>query len=245
MDIITGMVSCIIPVVKNDPYIEDCINSIKYQTYWNYEIIVVDEGLERSQQRNIGIRRARGEFILWIDADMRLSWFVLSGCVRAIKNCTALYIPEIITTKGWFGRVRNWERQFYNGSLVDVPRFIRKSDCPFFDEEQIGTEDSDWKNQVMYDNPRAIFDIIHSPFYHQDDISILQYFRKKAYYAKSLGVYKKKNPDDKLLTFKYRCWDVFTEKGKWKKFVSKPHYALAVIVMVFIRGIIFLTVPKR
>ena len=86
------MISVIIPTYNSDKYIGEAIHSVLRQTCTDYEIIVIDDGstdntrgiIEKyfpeveyfyipnqgvSIARNYGIRRARGEFIAFLDAD--------------------------------------------------------------------------------------------------------------------------------------------------------------------------------
>ena len=90
------LVSIIIPYYKKLDYIQKTINSIKKQTYINYEIILIYDdtdltdlqilqeitannpkikiiknlkNLGAGYSRNIGIRKSNGEFIAFIDAD--------------------------------------------------------------------------------------------------------------------------------------------------------------------------------
>lgn len=239
------LVSCIIPIVPNDPHVYECIKAIEASSHKNVEIIVVDEGLERSQQRNIGIKKAKGEFLIWIDSDMRLSGGLLEDCIKKIEGHVAVYIPETIITEGWFGYLRNWERQFYNGSLVDVVRFIRTKDCPLFDEDLHGVEDSDWERQILKKIPNAKFNTSVYCFYHHDQVGLVKYLKKKAYYARCLNQYRAKNPDDKLLTFRYRCVQVFIENGKWKRLLKAPHLAVCSALLLFARGLIFIYASHR
>lgn len=236
---VDGMVSCVIPIIRNDPHVAGCIEAIKNSTHKNVEIIVVDEGLERSAQRNIGINRATGEYLIWIDSDMRLHPNLLEDCIKKIQGHVAVYIPEQIVTKGFFGYLRNWERQFYNGTLVDVVRFIRTSDCPLFDESFHGVEDSDWERTIIKKDPSYSFATSDFPFYHHDKVNLFKYLKKKAYYAQCLNKYRSKNPDDKLLTFRYRCVQVFVENGKWKRLVRRPDLAFLVALLILARGLIF------
>jgi glycosyltransferase involved in cell wall biosynthesis len=231
------LVSVVIPVIKNDPFIKECLNYLDESTYPNTEVIVVDEGKERSAQRNVGIKKARGKYILILDADMMVSQSMIWDCVIQCEGdpkVVGVYLPERIVTKGWFGRLRDWERQFYTGTLVDVVRFVRKINCPDFDETMNGPEDSDWERRIY--GKRAICNF---PFYHHDKVGLIKYLKKKAYYARSMKKYHDKNPTDKLLTFKYRCWDVFVEQGKWRRLIAHPIKTLGLTLLIFARGIIY------
>ena len=229
------MVSIVIPKRKGED-ISKCLDSISQSKYKGYEIIIVDEGLERSEQRNIGIGRAKGEYVLILDSDQYISQCLLTDCVwRAERGYDAIYIPEKIITTGWFGRLRDWERQFYTATCVDVPRFVRKSACPYFDRSMSGPEDSDWGQRIPGLRATSI-----ACLYHEDNVTLLSYFSKKAYYSKSMKRYQEKWPDDKVLDFKYRCFQIFLEDGKWKRFIKSPIAALGVMTLIFIRGIIYL-----
>ncbi len=209
----------------------------KFNTYKNIEVVVIDEGLERSAQRNSGIKRATGDYLLFLDSDMLIHPKLIQECVDLMRwfSYDGLYIPEIITTKGWFGRLRNWERSFYTGTPIDTVRFVRKG-CPLFDETMNGPEDSDWDRKIGNDRAVSL-----KPYYHQDNIGIKEYFRKKAYYSKSMKRFKELHPNDKVLNFWWRCFGVFLEQGKWKRFLSRPHLAVMVLLLIFVRGVIYET----
>ena len=234
MERVKGLISCIIPIVRNDPHVKGCVESIENSTYKDFEIIVVDEGRERSYQRNVGIDRAKGEYLIFFDSDMRAHPNLLEDCVKKIAGHTAVYIPERIVTEGWFGRLRDWERQFYNNTLVDVVRFIRADACPKFDETLHGVEDSDFERMIKVKK----FATSDYPFFHHDRVGLIKYLAKKAYYAKCLNQYRRKNPNDRLLTFKYRCWTVFVENGKWKRLLGRPDLAFHVALLLLARGLI-------
>jgi glycosyltransferase involved in cell wall biosynthesis len=227
------LVSCIIPKRKDED-ISKLIKSIKNSLYPHIEIIVVDEGLERSAQRNIGIERAKGEFLLFVDSDWILKPWLIAVCVSMMYKFDAIYIPEVIKTKGLFAYIRNWERQFYTATPIDCVRFVRREGCPRFDETMSGPEDADWDRRVL--GRRGVCLV---SYYHYDNVSMIKWFCKKAYYSKSMAKYAQKNKNDKVLDWKWRCWGIFTEQGKWREFIKRPDLALAVLTMIFIRGIIY------
>lgn len=89
------IISVIVPVYNIEKYIESCIKSIVEQTYKNLEIILINDGstdksrsicdewkkkdkrikvIHQENQglsaaRNIGIKKAKGEYILFVDGD--------------------------------------------------------------------------------------------------------------------------------------------------------------------------------
>ena len=175
--------------------------------------------------------------MLILDSDQMVSPGVIGDCVTkmdADRECVGVYIPEIIVTAGWFGRLRNWERQFYTATDVDVVRFVRAAGCPRFDEALHGVEDSDWERRIPGKRMVCAY-----PLYHHDKVGVVKFLKKKAYYAQSLGKYRAKWPDDRLLTFKYRCFQIYVENGKWKRLIRRPHYAFGMALLLLARGIIF------
>lgn len=201
------------------------------------EFIEVNRGFERSKQRNMGIQESTGDIVLWLDSDQSLSLGLVEECT-ALLQCgyTCVYIPEVIIAKSFFGRIRTFEREFYTGTAVDVPRAVLRNHCPLFDEDLNGPEDADWGNRI-----RGLRAISKNVLYHHDDISPMEYFKKKAYYAKSMEQYARNWPDDKCLNFKYRCCTVFVENGKWKKLLRHPILSLGILFILIVRGFIYVT----
>jgi glycosyltransferase involved in cell wall biosynthesis len=114
------MISIVIPVYNQASKLDKCLESIVKQTYDNYEIFIIDDGstdnaysvvekykkiigfkLSYSYQenkganaaRNAGARKARGEFIIFCDADIILRNDMLEKMRYALKqNINVSYV---------------------------------------------------------------------------------------------------------------------------------------------------------
>ena len=89
------MISVVVPNHGRDiTRLKDSVLSAS--EYINTELIVIDAGLERSEQRNIGIKQSKRDIILWLDSDQAVSKGLLVECVIKIaEGADSLYIPEI------------------------------------------------------------------------------------------------------------------------------------------------------
>ena len=266
------LVSVIITTKNEEGNIGNCLESVLAQSYSaeNIETIVVDNsstdktkeialkyiqkvftyGPERSAQKNFGIRESKGEYFLHFDADMVLSENVVKECVEKVssdENIIALFIPEIVMGKDFFSKVRRFERSFYDGTVIDAVRFIRKDkffEVGGFDEKLYACEDWDLEKRLK---KLGKFDIVKSPLYHNEKgFSLKKYLAKKGYYSKNLDVYIEKwgkdDPDvKKQFGFYYRFLGVFVENGKWKKFLRHPILTAGMHFLRFLVGKKYLT----
>lgn len=270
------LVSVIIPTKNEEKNLKKCLESVSGQDYPcdRMEVIVVDnfsddrtkeialgytpivfeKGPERSVQRNYGLEKCAGKYFLFLDADMSLSSHAISECVDRMErdtNLVALYIPEIINGNGFWGKVRNFERSFYNETVIDGLRFIRTEamrSIGGFDENLYAAEDWDLDKRLK---PLGRTGIIRSPLYHNESgFTLRNYLKKKAFYADNFGLYIDKwGKDDpeikKQFGFGYRFFGVFLERGKWKKFIRRFHLAVGMYFMKAMVGFIFLFRKKR
>src|SRR5260221_8553621 len=119
------LVSVIVTTKNSQVTLKQCLDTINNQTYKHLEIIVVDNhstdktteiaekftnkvfnhGMERSEQRNFGVKKSRGNYLLFIDSDMELSKSVIDECVKLLDKDTslaALAIPEESIGEGFW-----------------------------------------------------------------------------------------------------------------------------------------------
>lgn len=126
------LISIIVPVYNVEQYLEKCIRSIINQTYKLLEIILIDDGstdfsgdiCDRfskkdsrihvihkkngglSDARNVGISKATGEYILFVDSD---DWIELSTCEKFIE---ALAIKKVDIVSGNAKRIEDINEEF-------------------------------------------------------------------------------------------------------------------------------------
>ncbi len=260
------LVSVIVTTKNSAKTLEECLTSITKQTYKDIELLVIDnnstdstqqiankytshifkKGPERSSQRNYGILKSSGEYILFLDSDMSLSLRVVEECVKTIreKKIVGIYIPEIIAGNSFWSKIRTFERSFYNETVIDAVRFVKKSiveKMNGFDETLFAGED--WDFDLRFKQIGKTASITASLFHHEEDSNIHSYLTKKNYYTDNLLVYKnkwKQNKDvEKQFSPFYRFMGVFIENGKWKKIIIHPVLFFCVIMLKFSVGLQF------
>jgi len=106
------LISIVIPIYNAEKYLEQCLNSIKNQTYKNFEVIMVNDGSKDesetickrfseddsrfryftksnegvSSARNLGLDNVKGDFITFIDSDDWIAEKHLELLINSIKK---------------------------------------------------------------------------------------------------------------------------------------------------------------
>ncbi len=217
----SSLVSVIITTKNESAVIKRLLTSVRGQSYKNIEIILIDNnssdltknkalkftkkvydfGPERSAQRNFGAKIAKGDFLLFLDADMELSKEVIKESVNAIslgKQFGGVIIPEKSVAKTFWEKVKAYERSFYNekgDEVTDAARFFRSSvfkKAGGYDETITGPEDWDLPETVKKLGYKVMR--ISSVIYHHERInSPFDLAKKKYYYALRAHRYLKKH----------------------------------------------------
>lgn len=215
------LVSVIVTTKNEADVIAYLMQSIKEQTYKRTEFILVDNdstdqtvsiakrygvkiysfGPERSSQRNYGVKKSFGKYLLILDADMVLEKNVIKDCVAECEKDPTMgevVIPEESIGKNFWEGVKAYERSFYNLSgdeITEAARFFTREafeKTGGFDESITGPEDWDFPENVK----KMGFKVgrIKSKIYHYERIpSILTLAKKKYYYALRSHRYLRKN----------------------------------------------------
>ena len=82
------VISLIVPVYLAEPWIDECMASIRAQTYKDIELIRVDdpEGTGAAAARNRGLDKATGEYVAFCDADDYLAPDAIEKMVAAMNG---------------------------------------------------------------------------------------------------------------------------------------------------------------
>lgn len=117
-------VSIIVPVYNANKYLHDCLNSIKSQTFPDFEVLLIDDGSNddslsilqeyqtadtrfrvyqqdnrgASSARNVGLDNAVGEYVCFVDADDQIAPTYLADLYLAMSN-------QVDSTMGGFRRI--------------------------------------------------------------------------------------------------------------------------------------------
>lgn len=219
-----ALVSIVI-TTKNEKYrLPACLKSINKQTYKYIEIIVIDnnstdqtkdiaksfgvqvfdKGPERSAQRNFGASHAKGDYLLFLDADMELTPEVVGECVKKIHeprpktyDLKALVIPEKSIGIGFWAQCKALERSFYlNVPWIESARFLQKKafyDVGGYDEKLTGPEDFELPQRLKMTYGEECVGRISSFILHNEGkLSLGKTLKKKYYYGKKMSEYRKK-----------------------------------------------------
>lgn len=138
-------ISIIVPCYNGERFLSACLNSLKLQTYENYEIIVVDDGSTDNSPalvtepaklvstagrtgagaaRNLGAKSARGDYLLFTDADVEApeDWVETTAKVideKGVKCGGGGYAgPVEDTFIQWFAfEELAWRRRNFHGAV--------------------------------------------------------------------------------------------------------------------------------
>ncbi|WKZ24204.1 MAG: glycosyltransferase family A protein [Candidatus Dojkabacteria bacterium] len=249
------MISIVVSTKNEEENIGRLIESLKAQTYQNFEFICVDnfstdrtteivkqygydvisKGPERSVQRNEGIKRAKGEWILWLDCDMSLLPETLETCVKLASEHSYDYltIQEKIPEVSLFAKMRNFENKLLLKTVISVPRFIKSSlfkEINGFDESMTGAEDWDMAKRLSQLSPRKGILYVSETrgiIHHEESVSYRRFLEKKKYYTAGCILYERKwgSRDQDVRRQLHaipRLWHIVSAPGNLQTILSRP-----------------------
>jgi glycosyltransferase involved in cell wall biosynthesis len=234
------LVSIIVPTYNSSSTLADCLLSIQNQSYENIELVVVDnnskdttkdiakqftnhvynKGPERSAQRNYGVKKAIGVYVLIIDSDMQLDIDVVKECVEGLADASiaGLIIPEESFGEGFWAQCKKLERSFYVGvSWMEAARAFRRDSylkVGGYDETMVSGEDWDLSQRI---SDMGLINRVDSYIFHNEGkLKLGTTLKKKYYYAKKFVAYQSKNNTHQNVAMQTGLLN------RYKLFFSKP-----------------------
>ncbi len=230
-------ISVVVPTYNSASVIANCLASLQSQRLAPIDVVVSDGGstdatmaiadgfgatviqgqANRSRQRNAGALAATGEYVVFIDADMRLTPGVLEECVASFRESdAALVIPEVDIGESFWARVRGFERSFYQDAWwLQAARCYRKSqfiEVRGFDVGLIGGEDWDLDERIRrFGSVRRISASLQ---HDEGKASFRTLMQKKTHYASSLEDFRQRHPERASLCL--------SRRGRIESIISQP-----------------------
>lgn len=145
-DLSMAKISVIIPIYNAETYLENCLESIKNQSFTDYEVLLIDDGSTDnsgkicdafavkdsrfqaihksnggvSSARNIGIEKAKGEWICFIDSDDTVEKDYLLHLYQGVSQQKDILIIQgfktILPQKQ--SRIRTFRTRLYTASEI-------------------------------------------------------------------------------------------------------------------------------
>ena len=175
MYFLLNMISIIIPAYNEENYLPKLLNCIKKQTYKNYEVIVADaNSIDKTKQiakkygckivkgglpavgRNNGAKVAKGDILLFLDADIKFDEDFLKNAVNELKErnldvagCYIHPLGDNVIDRIFFSIFNLWifATQFFypnaSGSGIFCKKWLHKK-VKGFDETIKLSEDMDY-----------------------------------------------------------------------------------------------------
>jgi len=254
-------VSIVIPTKNAGAFLENCLKCIKRQSYKNIEIIIVDGGstdntlsiakkykakiflfdpklppdkYAATHRRNYGVKKSKGKYVYYVDADYELTKNVIKDCVDA---CSVDGFDAVITPLDTFGvgiwaKAKNLERRcYFKDDTVESPRFFKKSVWKAvggLDERLMGGGD-DWDlYQKLLERNFKVGRVESVVRNNEGNLTLGKLFKRAFFYSKDSLKYFRKRPKQAFKSyFPIRPGYI----RNWKLFIRRPNDSLALIIV--------------
>lgn len=241
------MVSILLPIsnTENPKLIDRCLRSLAKQTYKDFEVLIVtsknsakkisqitkkypfvkifEKDLGKSAARNFAAQKAKGDYLLHLDADMKLEPTVLAELnQKASRDAQAVIIPYVGEEKvNFWGRCRKLEKELIlNNLILETPLFLKKS---LFNRiggyNEIFDPLDDWGLRMALEQKHLKFERIKSAIVVFRSPTLRQVFLRLYHRGQALPILQEKYPDLPLASLKEK---IKMYQQKWPLLCRSP-----------------------
>ena len=253
-------VSIIIPTRNAGRFLGNTLESIKKQTYKDIEVLIVDgkstdntleiakkykatvitfvpkvpKGtFDAPHKRNYGVKKSKGMYVYYVDADMELQHNVVKEAVSLVGHgADAVIIPEDSFGEGVWAQAKNLERRCYWGDdTIEAPRFFRKKVWEALGglDESLGGGGDDWDlHQKLKDNGYKVERIKSLVMHNEGALSLKALCRKRFMYGRDTFKYIQKRPKSGSQSY-FPIRKAFLKN--WKLFLARPKDTMFFVIM--------------
>ena len=253
------MISILLAIKNETKNLYNFLTFLKKQSNQNFEVIIIDHsdnckslnflksyrGIKnlkifklkntihiqnkRGAQVNQAFQHSNGEIIFFPDADMYCSINLLDELEKKMNFTKSMYIQEKIVAKGLYKKFRNFERFFYNNTVIDAPRVLTReiySKIGGFDTSiDFGADDWDISKKIKNKNINSILST-NVVYHNENNLNFAKVLKKKINYSNNFDRYIKKwgkqdNDIKKQFGIWYRFLGIFIENKKKVIFLIK------------------------
>ena len=171
------MISIIIPFYKHKEKLLATLASLNKQTYQDFQVIIVDDGNETPLQiednikiirqvhagsavaRNTGAREAKGEYLLFLDADIAMD----SNMLQKMLDVLAKYPEESYAYSQFKFGFKTFKLWPFDGEklrqmpYIHTTSLMRRADFPGFDANIKRLQDWDLWLTMLENNKKGVF----------------------------------------------------------------------------------------
>jgi glycosyltransferase involved in cell wall biosynthesis len=254
------LVSIVIPTKNSVKFLEACLESIKLQSYSRIEVILVDgqskDGtvelakrygctvyqfdpktpkgtFDAPHRRNYGVKKAKGVYVYYVDADMVLTKNVVK---ESVILCDAVYDAAIVAEdsfgEGVWAKAKNLERRCYWGDgTVEAPRFFRKTvwDSLGGLDESLGGGGDDWDlYQKLKDNNHKVGRVRSFVMHNEGQLELKKLIKKRFMYGRDSAKYIAKRPAQGARSY-FPLRKAYIRN--WRLFVKRPVDSYHFVIM--------------